>query len=88
MSATAPATRPERTGDGEPILEVIDLHATYGRIEVLRGVSFSVPRGAVVALLGPNGAGKTTTLKVISGQKEPTSGHVHIGGAHVNGIRP
>lgn len=68
-----------------PALEVIDLTAAYGRIEVLHGVSFTVPRGSVVALLGPNGAGKTTTLKVISGQLAPSSGHVHLSGHHLNG---
>ena len=69
-------------------LDVIDLTAGYGRIEVLHGVSFSVPRGAVVALLGPNGAGKTTTLNCIAGVLEPTGGHVHIGGHHLNGAAP
>jgi branched-chain amino acid transport system ATP-binding protein len=71
-----------------PILELIDVHAAYGRIEVLRGVDLSVPRGAVVALLGPNGAGKTTLLRVISGLMEPTSGDIHIGGMHVSGVTP
>jgi branched-chain amino acid transport system ATP-binding protein len=71
-----------------PILEVIDLHAAYGRIEVLRGVDLRVPRGAVVALLGPNGAGKSTLLKVISGQMQQTSGDVHLAGAHLSGARP
>jgi branched-chain amino acid transport system ATP-binding protein len=74
--------------DTTPILELIDVSAAYGRIEVLRGVSLRVPRGAVVALLGPNGAGKTTTLKVASGQMAPTAGHVHIAGVHVNGAAP
>ena len=69
-------------------LDVIDLTAGYGRIEVLHGVSFSVPAGAVVALLGPNGAGKTTTLNCIAGILEPTGGHVHIGGHHLNGAAP
>ncbi len=63
-----------------PILELDDVHAAYGRIEVLRGVSFIVPRGSVVALLGPNGAGKTTTLKLASGQMAPTAGTVRVGG--------
>ena len=47
-----------------PMLEVLDLRAAYGRIEVLRGVDLAVPRGAVMALLGPNGAGdrKSTRL--------------------------
>jgi branched-chain amino acid transport system ATP-binding protein len=69
-------------------LDVIDLTAGYGRIEVLHGVSFSVPQGAVVALLGPNGAGKTTTLNCIAGIMTPTGGHVHIGGHHLNGAAP
>lgn len=68
-----------------PILEVVDLHAAYGRIEVLRGVDLRVPKGAVVALLGPNGGGKSTLVKVISGQKKPTSGDIHLGGVHVQG---
>jgi branched-chain amino acid transport system ATP-binding protein len=67
-----------------PILEVIDLRAAYGRIEVLRGVNLTVPKGAVVALLGPNGAGKSTLLKVISGQMQQTSGDIHLAGVHVN----
>ncbi|WP_395690889.1 ABC transporter ATP-binding protein [Nocardioides sp.] len=73
---------------GVPILEVVDLHAAYGRIEVLRGVDLRVPKGAVMALLGPNGAGKSTLVKVVSGQKQPTSGDVHLGGVHVSGAAP
>ena len=68
-----------------PILELDDVHAAYGRIEVLRGVSFTVPRGSVVALLGPNGAGKTTTLKLASGQMAPTSGTVRVAGVPLAG---
>ncbi|HEY1117540.1 MAG TPA: ABC transporter ATP-binding protein [Acidimicrobiales bacterium] len=71
-----------------PILEVVNLHAAYGRIEVLRGVDLRVPKGAVMALLGPNGAGKSTLVKVISGQKKPTSGDIHLGGVHVQGAAP
>lgn len=71
-----------------PILEVVDLRAAYGRIEVLRGVDLRVPKGAVMALLGPNGGGKSTLVKVISGQKKATSGDVHLGGVHVSGAEP
>ena len=71
-----------------PILEVVDLHAAYGRIEVLRGVNLTVPKGAVMALLGPNGAGKSTLVKIISGQKKPTSGDIHLGGVHLKGAAP
>jgi len=71
-----------------PALELLDVRAGYGRIEVLHGVSLVVPPGRVFALLGPNGAGKSTTLKVISGRVTPTSGCVHIAGSHVNGAKP
>jgi branched-chain amino acid transport system ATP-binding protein len=66
-----------------PILELMDVHAAYGRIEVVRGVDLVVPRGAVLALLGPNGAGKSTLLKVISGQKRRSSGDIHMAGVNV-----
>ncbi|MBI2168040.1 MAG: ABC transporter ATP-binding protein [Actinobacteria bacterium] len=70
---------------GTPVLELRDVHAAYGRIEVLHGVDLVVPEGSVMALLGPNGAGKTTTIKIASGQMPPTSGCVHVAGTHVNG---
>jgi branched-chain amino acid transport system ATP-binding protein len=69
-------------------IELREVRAGYGRIEVLHGVSLAVPVGTVYALLGPNGAGKSTTLQVISGNVTPRSGCVHIGGNHVNGARP
>ncbi|SEQ95343.1 ABC transporter ATP-binding protein [Lentzea albida] len=70
------------------MIDLMDVHAGYGRIEVLRGVSLNVPRGTVTALLGPNGAGKSTLVKVLSGQIRATSGHVHLGGVHVNDAAP
>ena len=70
------------------MIDLTDVHAGYGRIEVLRGVSLTVPRGTVTALLGPNGAGKSTLVKVLSGQLRATSGHVHLGGVHVNDAAP
>jgi branched-chain amino acid transport system ATP-binding protein len=89
MSAvTTPAATAATDSADRPILQVIDLRAAYGRIEVLRGVTFDVPRGSVVALLGPNGAGKTTTLNVISGQMAPTAGQILAEGILINGARP
>ena len=70
------------------MIDLMDVHAGYGRIEVLRGVSLNVPRGTVTALLGPNGAGKSTLVKVLSGQLRATAGHVHLGGVHVNDAAP
>jgi len=66
-------------------LELRDLKAAYGRIEVLHGVDLIVPAASVFALLGPNGAGKTTTLKTVDGRLRPTGGCVHVAGTHVNG---
>ena len=71
-----------------PALELIGIHAGYGRVEVLHGVDLVVPRGSVFALLGPNGAGKTTLLNVASGFVRPTAGCVHVAGVHVNGVAP
>jgi branched-chain amino acid transport system ATP-binding protein len=68
-----------------PLLELANVRAAYGKIEVLHGVDLVVPEGSVVALLGPNGGGKTTTLKVASGQMAATAGCVHLAGRHVNG---
>ena len=71
-----------------PALEIMDLRAGYGRVEVLHGVDLVVPRGSVVALMGPNGAGKTTLLNVAAGLVPSTSGCVHVAGMHVNGVAP
>ena len=71
-----------------PSLELVGVHAAYGRIEVLHGVDLVVPAGSVVALLGPNGAGKTTTLSVCSGMMPPTAGHVCMAGRRVDGAPP
>ncbi len=58
------------------MLKVDKLHVAYGHIEVLKGISFAVEPGEIVALIGSNGAGKTTTLSTISGLLRPTSGKI------------
>lgn len=70
------------------LLEVTDLHASYGAIRALRGISFSVDAGQVVSLIGANGAGKSTTLNTISGLLQPTSGHIRFDGQDIVGWRP
>jgi branched-chain amino acid transport system ATP-binding protein len=74
--------------DPVPALEVFDLRAGYGKVEVLHGIDLVVPKGSVVALMGPNGAGKTTLLNVAAGFVRPTAGCVHVADLHVNGIAP
>jgi branched-chain amino acid transport system ATP-binding protein len=69
-----------RVDTADPMIALSDVHAAYGRIEVVHGVTLTVAAGGVCALLGPNGAGKSTLLKVLSGRMAPTSGQVSIGG--------
>jgi branched-chain amino acid transport system ATP-binding protein len=69
-------------------LKLSDVEASYDACRALRGISFEVPRGSIVALLGPNGAGKSTTLKVISGVIRPLSGVVEFDGQRLDGRAP
>lgn len=61
-----------------PIIEVERLHKTYGTLEAVRDVSFTVQHGEIFGILGPNGAGKTTTVECVQGLREPTSGSIRI----------
>src|SRR5271166_1937112 len=70
------------------LLEIIELSVNYGEIEALRGVTFSIEAGAVVALLGANGAGKSTTLRAISGLVAPRSGSILLDGKPIAGLGP
>ncbi len=62
------------------LLEVTNVHAYYGKIQALKGISLSVEKGEIVSLIGGNGAGKTTTLRTISGLMRPSSGTVTLDG--------
>jgi len=66
------------------MLKVDNLHVCYGHIEVLKGISFSVEMGEIVALIGSNGAGKTTTLSTISGLLRPTAGKISWKGEDIH----
>ena len=67
------------------LLEVSDLHAHYGAIEALKGISLTVNEGEVVTLIGSNGAGKTTTLRSISGLTPASAGTITFAGEDITG---
>jgi ABC-2 type transport system ATP-binding protein len=74
--------------NGVPILEVSDLHKSYGKVKAVDGVSFSVREGTCFGILGPNGAGKSTAIEVIETIKAPDSGRVlYRGGAVDRGFK-
>jgi branched-chain amino acid transport system ATP-binding protein len=70
----------------EVLLQVDDIEVRYGAIRALKGVSFEVHEGEVVALLGANGAGKTTTQKTVSGMLRPAIGQIVFDGERIDGI--
>jgi branched-chain amino acid transport system ATP-binding protein len=78
----------------EALLEIDNIEVVYNKsVQVLRGLSLRVPKGAIVALLGSNGAGKSTTLKSVSGlltleDGEVTAGEVRFRGKDVKGVPP
>jgi branched-chain amino acid transport system ATP-binding protein len=72
----------------EALLAVSNVETYYGPIMALRGVSFTVPAGAIVTILGANGAGKTTILKTVSGVMDPQKGSVTLEGRAIHGLDP
>ncbi len=68
------------------MLEIKNLIASYGKVQVLHDISLTVPEGKVVALIGSNGAGKTTTLRAISGMITPESGSITLDGQSIAGL--
>ena len=68
------------------MLEVKNLVASYGKVQVLHDISLQVPEGKLVALIGSNGAGKTTTLRAISGMLSPESGSITLDGQPIGGL--
>jgi polar amino acid transport system ATP-binding protein len=65
------------------MIDVRDLHKSFGELEVLRGIDFRVEQGEVVCVIGPSGSGKSTLLRCINLLEQPTSGQVFVGGVEV-----
>jgi len=72
----------------EPLLQVKNLCAGYGQVQVLWGTDLTVERGSIACLVGSNGAGKSTLLRAISGLIKPTGGRVHLGNRDLTNAAP
>jgi branched-chain amino acid transport system ATP-binding protein len=70
------------------MLEVAGVHAHYGHIEALHGVSIQVDRGEIVTIIGANGAGKSTLLMTICGRPKASNGTIVFDGQRLNGLEP
>jgi branched-chain amino acid transport system ATP-binding protein len=70
------------------LLSVEGLTKSYGGIHAVRGVSFSLQAGEILALIGPNGAGKSTCFDMLNGQNRPDSGRISVAGAETTGKKP
>ena len=70
------------------LLEIRDLHVSYGAINAVQGVSFSMEKGEIVALIGSNGAGKSTILRTISGLEHAKSGSILFQGTELTKMKP
>jgi len=77
-----------RHASSNVLLDVVDLEVRYGAIAAIKGISFHVNDGEIVALLGANGAGKTTTQKAVSGMLRPSAGSITLDGERIDGIPP
>ncbi len=73
---------------GTPLLEVRDLDASYGPVQILFGLNLDIDEGEIVALLGTNGAGKSTLFKAVTGLLPPKRGTVRFNGEDITGLRP
>ena len=82
MAASTPAAVPAGSADTSPAPALVarDAGKRFGQRHALRGVSFEIARGELVALIGPNGAGKTTLLSILAGIYPPDEGHVQAAG--------
>jgi branched-chain amino acid transport system ATP-binding protein len=68
------------------VLEVRDLVVAYGKVQAVKGISFSVEQGQIATLIGTNGAGKTTTLRTVSGLLTPQTGEISFQGERIVGV--
>ncbi len=77
-TATNPAAPPT-----DAVIRVVDLHKSFGRLHVLRGISLEIRRGEVVCIIGPSGSGKSTLLRCVNLLETPTDGRIYVDGVEI-----
>ena len=85
MNAPTPLPEEQARAARPPMLELRNVHAYYGHVHALKGISITVGQGEIVALIGANGAGKSTTLRAVSGLVKLREGEIRIGGKSIAG---
>ena len=70
------------------MLQIKDVHVSYGQVPALHGVSLQVPKGQIVAVLGANGAGKSTTIRAVAGLLPASAGSIEFEGREITGLSP
>jgi branched-chain amino acid transport system ATP-binding protein len=73
---------------GTPVLELRDVHKSFGKTNIIRGATLAVNAGERVAIIGPNGAGKSTLFNLISGRLAASSGDILLNGRKIDGLKP
>ena len=73
--------------NAEPIVDIRDVHKSFGRVEVLKGVSLAVPKGGVVCIIGPSGSGKSTLLRCINGLVPIDRGSIRVANFDVHTLQ-
>ena len=81
------ADGPVQTSVSRPMVEIRDLHKSFGKVEVLRGINIAVQPGSVTSILGPSGSGKSTMLRCINHLEVPTAGAIIVDGEYVGYVR-
>ena len=85
---TAPHDIRIKPSDDNALLRLRDIHAGYGKIEILHGVNIDVHEGEIVCVIGPNGAGKSTAFRTVYGFVRPTGGKIWFGEHDITGLEP
>ncbi|MGH6610632.1 MAG: ATP-binding cassette domain-containing protein, partial [Burkholderiaceae bacterium] len=71
----------------EPIVDIREVHKSFGKVEVLKGISLEVPKGGVVCIIGPSGSGKSTLLRCINGLVPINAGRIRVSGFDVQELK-